>query len=134
MHLNKNERFSMSATILADRLHFNTKAHLPLDPPTSRSAPPPLECVAEMSLVFFCQREKGQLAAAAKGLGGRLATGRHPLPPNTHTTSTNPPPRLASAHCCQPSSNQQPSMRLAAEGVSNQLLAPELKTLSPITL
>lgn len=66
-------------------------------------------------------------AAAVKGLGGRLATGRHPHHPT-------PTPRLASAHCCQPSSNQQPSMRLAAEGVSNQLLAPELKTLSPITL
>lgn len=123
----------MSVPIIADRLHFSTKAHVPLDPPTSRSAPPPLECVAEMSLVFFCQREKGQLAAAAKGLGGRLATGRYPLLLNTHTTSTHPstPLRLASAHCCQPSSNQQPSMRLAAEGVSNQLLAPRVKNPKP---
>jgi len=51
-------------------------------------------------------------AGGGEGLGGRLATGRHLSP------------RLASAHCCQPSSNQQPSMCLAAEGVSNQLLAP----------
>lgn len=79
---------------------------------------PPLHSFffAEMSLVLFCTRGEGSVGEegswGSEGLGGRLATGRHLSP------------RLASAHCCQPSSNQQSSMCLAAEGVSNQPLAP----------
>lgn len=88
---------------MTNLLHFDTK-------PDCDSSPPPLGFVAEMSLVFFVSRGGGNWGD--EGLGGRLATGRHLSP------------RLASAHCCQPSSNQQPSMCLAAEGVSNQLLAP----------
>lgn len=71
--------------------------------------------VKEISLVCsLCTSGEGSIkeGGGLRGLGGRLATGRHLTP------------RLASAHCCQPSSNQQPSMRLAAEGVWNQPLAP----------
>lgn len=100
-------------TTLTNLLHFDTK-------PYHNPSPPPFGFVIEMSLVFFVSRGGGNVWY--EGLGGRLATGRHLSP------------RLASAHCCQPFSNQQPSMCLAAEGVSNQLLTPELKTLSPITL
>lgn len=81
--------------------------------------PPPLwVCHGNVyGLLFFFLYNGGGVSEGGsiwgdEGLGGRLATGRHLSP------------RLASAHCCQPSSNQQPSMCLAAEGVSNQPLAP----------
>lgn len=84
--------------------HFDTK------PYCSPSLPPFWFCCGNV-FGLFSHLGRAQLLED-EGLGGRLATGRHLAP------------RLASAHCCQPFSNQQPSMCLAAEGVSNQLLAP----------
>lgn len=97
-------------------LHFDTKGRQQLALPHS-------VFVTEMSLVFSVGWGGGGRTAGGRGVGWQ--TGDRP---------SSLSPRLASAHCCQPSSNQQPSMCLAAEGVSNQLLAPELKTLSPIIL
>ena len=101
-------------TTLSHSPHFDTKTIDPLPPVWGLS----WKCLWSSSSFFFGTMGEGSVGAGGatrvgdEGLGGRLATGRHLSP------------RLASAHCCQPSSNQQPSMCLAAEGVSNQLLAP----------
>lgn len=89
-------------TTLENVLHFYTKGQ-------QQSALPHSVFVTEMSLVFSV----GGATAGGRGVGWQ--TGDRP---------SSLSPRLASAHCCQPSSNQQSSMSLAAEGVSNQLLAP----------
>lgn len=61
-------------------------------------APPPLEFVAEMSLVFFCQREEEGAASGCRGGGSEgfgWQTGDRPSPPppplSPHQHTQNPP-------------------------------------------
>lgn len=72
--------------------------------PPHNWAPPPLEFVAEMSLVFFCQREEEGAASGCRGGGSEgfgWQTGDRPSPPcpptPTHTTPTPPAWHLPTA-------------------------------------